>query len=684
MPRSSLLSVLLITGWCGAEFTLEPLDSGRLLLLEDGCPVLVYNHGDQLAEHAPEDRTRSCYVHPIYGLDGEVLTDDFPRDHLHHRGAAMMWPRMRIGDRAVDHWHLEGIRTRNEDVELELDGSIAVLTASNTWTMDDGSIAARESTVWHVHPSNGRGRVIDVTATITATDLPVTLQGAAPPKGYGGHMIRFAPRTGERITTDAGDIDGDRDRLPFRWADYSATFDGADAPSGITMMPHPDGEDYPPSWQLRPYGILGIAWPGLGRHVIEPGASVTLAYRLWIHRGDAQAGGAAGAWSEWMAELERATPTDSRIDVLARDGWSTVGTARYDIEGGVLHGRGNEPRNSFHVYPDPVADFELELEFKAAPGSNSGIQVRSAVTEDDAAVRGYQIEIDTSERGWTGGLYDELRRGWLEPLADDPVARSALMPDRWNHLRVVMEGPHVRTWINGIPCVDAYDATDLEGILAFQVHGGACDMRWRNVSLTPLGRHRWHPLFDGATLDGWTASGGGTWSVEHGILIGRQQADDPSHGHLLLDRPIDDCTIKLEFMSPAGNSGAYFRADRGGHAGVLGFQAEIDGRSGRTGGLYETGGRQWVVPTRAEADSFVDHYVPDRWNTMTITADGPRIVVHVNGRKTADIVDDAGRRRGLFALQLHGGEDMELRVRSVELLQPDAGTVHADGSSASD
>ena len=30
--------------------------------------------------------TRANYIHPLYGLDGEVLTEDFPRDHPHHRG----------------------------------------------------------------------------------------------------------------------------------------------------------------------------------------------------------------------------------------------------------------------------------------------------------------------------------------------------------------------------------------------------------------------------------------------------------------------------------------------------------------------------------------------------------------------------------------------------------------------
>ena len=666
-----------------AEFTLNRHDDGRSTLLENGSPVLVYNWGDQLGDGLPEDRMRSCYIHPLHGLDGEILTDDFPNDHLHHRGVSMMWPRMKIGDRAVDHWHIDGIRTINRSLDMTDDDGRAELTALNDWVLDDGTIAAKEKTTYVISPADAAARIIDVVATINAGTQPVTLQGAALPKGYGGHMIRLAPRTGEVITTDRGERTRDSDRLPFRWADYSATFAGADRVSGVALFPHPEYPDYAPSWQLRPYGILSMSWPGSWPYVLPPGASITLSYRMLIHRGDAATADVAGAWHEYMAEpaQNRLTPTDDRTELSADDfeSWMTIGTASYEHSNGVLRGHGNEPRNSFLVGPE-VADFEFETEFKIEPGSNSGIQIRSAVTDASDAVRGYQIEIDSSERAWTGGLYDELRRGWLEPLDHDPIARGALMQNRWNHLRIIAQGPHLRTWVNGIPCTDAYDATDLAGVLALQVHGGPCDISWKNAALTHLGRHEWKPLWNGRNLEGWRISGGGDWMIDDGVLIGRQVANDPTHGHLFSADAHEDFTVRLTFMSPSGNSGFYFHAqqeDRG--VGISGFQAEIDGRSGQTGGLYETGGRQWVVPGPADASTFEDAYRPGEWNTMTVTAAGPRIVVHVNGRKTADIIDPEGRSSGPFALQLHGNEDMEIRIKSIDLLHATPNTVHADG-----
>jgi hypothetical protein len=58
---------------------------------------------------------------------------------------------------------------------------------------------------------------------------------------------------------------------------------------------------------------------------------------------------------------------------------------------------------------------------------NSGIQVRSESTKDyrNGRVHGYQIEIDPSDRAWSGDVYDEGRRGWLYPLVYNPSAQCA-------------------------------------------------------------------------------------------------------------------------------------------------------------------------------------------------------------------------------------------------------------------
>ena len=48
---------------------------------------------------------RSNYFHPLYDLDGNVLTEDFPKDHIHHRGIFWAWHQVRINGKTVqDQW----------------------------------------------------------------------------------------------------------------------------------------------------------------------------------------------------------------------------------------------------------------------------------------------------------------------------------------------------------------------------------------------------------------------------------------------------------------------------------------------------------------------------------------------------------------------------------------------------
>ncbi len=173
-------------------------------------------------------------------------------------------------------------------------------------------------------------------------------------------------------------------------------------------------------------------------------------------------------------------------------GWKIVGgPAKFVLETGpkgetILHGSGNAPRNAFLVDPRITGDFLLEFDvFIELDGGNSGTQIRSRVDGDRMV--GYQIEIDPSARAWSGGLYDEGRRGWIASLADNLEARNAFIPGEWNQYTILAIGPRIRTWINDIPAVDHLDFTDPSGNIGFQVHGGRCDVRWRRPRIADLG-----------------------------------------------------------------------------------------------------------------------------------------------------------------------------------------------------
>jgi len=85
------------------------------------------------------------------------------------------------------------------------------------------------------------------------------------------------------------------------------------------------------------------------------------------------------------------------------------------------------------------------------------------------------------------------------------------------------------------------------------------------------------------------------------------------------------------------------------------------------GGLQEPRKRNWLVHTGPIADAW--YYKPDDWNEMTISAHEGRIAVLINGKKTAEVKDDPGRRRGRVALQLNPRQELEVYYKDIQLLQ---------------
>ena len=192
-----------------------------------------------------------------------------------------------------------------------------------------------------------------------------------------------------------------------------------------------------------------------------------------------------GADAEW----------ESLFDGKSLKGWiQRNGKARYAVEDKMIVGTTvlNTP-NSFLCTEKNYTDFVLELEFLVEPGMNSGIQIRSHSWKHykSERVHGYQVEIDTSDRAWSAGIYDEARRGWLFPLKDKPKAQKAFKQNEWNHYRIEAIGDRIRTWINGVPAADLQDDMTSTGFIALQVHGSKQadkKIKWRNIRIQDLTR----------------------------------------------------------------------------------------------------------------------------------------------------------------------------------------------------
>ena len=288
-------------------------------------------------------------------------------------------------------------------------------------------------------------------------------------------------------------------------------------------------------------------------------------------------------------------------------GWKKLnGAAEYRIEDGAIVGvsRVNTP-NTFLCTDKTYGDFILELSFKVDEGLNSGVQFRSNSKPDyrNGQVHGYQYEIDPSARAWSGGIYDEGRRGWLYPMTKNPCAQKAFKPGEWNKLRIEAIGDRIRTWLNGVPTADILDNADAAGFIALQVHGignnAAMEgktVRWKNIRIctTDLetetmpeicclpqincipntisereAAQGWTLLWDGKTTDGWRGAKRADfppsgWEIRNDMLCvqksdGRESANG---GDIVTTRKYKDFELVADFeITEGANSGIKYFVD---------------------------------------------------------------------------------------------------------------------------
>jgi hypothetical protein len=275
-----------------AEFKIE--DKGGSLLISEGTkPVLVYHYAKvDPPRQVGENYARSCYIHPLYGLDGEVLTQDFPADHLHHRGVFWSWPECRSGDRQMDVWTLPDAHQIHQDwVKREATADKAEVGVKNIWTFDEAPDlpVVEEQVSFTVNKASDTARAIDFVMTFkNVSQEDFTFLGAKD-KGYGGFCYRpdaaFKPF---KFTTAKGEVDKDQLLFETAWADVSFATRPDGPKVGLAIFQNPSNPGYPSrGWMMRHYAFLGASWPHVTPHVLKPGESFTLKYRLYIHKGSA-------------------------------------------------------------------------------------------------------------------------------------------------------------------------------------------------------------------------------------------------------------------------------------------------------------------------------------------------------------------------------------------------------------
>ena len=238
---------------------------------------------------------RSNYFHPLYDLDGTVVTEDFPKDHIHHRGIFWAWHQVRInGVDVQDQWSNRDSFWTVNDARIASDARSASLALRIVWESPRFTDArgqrrpfVEERSVTRVHRAEGSIRKIDFHQQLTALVDGVEIGGSDDAKGYGGFSYRIVMPPDIRFTGKQGVVAPIENAVGSSpWMDVSGTY-GTSGKRGLTVLTHPSTTGFPQPWILRARGSMQNAvYPGRQPAAIPRDRRVILRYRLVLHRGE--------------------------------------------------------------------------------------------------------------------------------------------------------------------------------------------------------------------------------------------------------------------------------------------------------------------------------------------------------------------------------------------------------------
>jgi len=318
----AVLPVLLAIAGCGrmnSQVDLAVSGPIKILEIEDGFLFTEAEQKILFYQRKPKSLdgkfTRANYIHPLYGLDGEILTEDFPADHLHHRGIFWAWHQIYIGEKRVgDGWSTQDVSWDVYDAKtLAVDSQshaleVKVHWKSPLWTDAGGKQKpfVKETTTITVHSAEAHFRKIDFEIALLALEDDVRIGGAENAKAYGGFSPRIRLPDGIEFIGQNGPVEPRGTPVEAGpWLDFSGQFADDDRISGLAVLCHKSNPGYPQQWILRRKGSMqNPVYPG--RHAIPLSRKkpLILRYRLIIHQGNTRHINLNNLQAEYNAEYD--------------------------------------------------------------------------------------------------------------------------------------------------------------------------------------------------------------------------------------------------------------------------------------------------------------------------------------------------------------------------------------------
>lgn len=320
-------------------------------------------------------------------------------------------------------------------------------------------------------------------------------------------------------------------------------------------------------------------------------------------------------------------------------GWKSTSDANWHVEDGEI--RVDSGKEGWLMTTSEFADYELHVEFKAPPTTNSGVFLRTSLDPKDPTKDCYEVNIAPDDNPFpTLSIVGRMK--WVKwtsypPLSEKPKYEKPTveMSEEWVSVDIIVDGPNISIQPSDDYAQKYTDAHPLaRGHIGLQFKEGP--IAFRNIRLKPLGLK---PLFNGKDLTGWTTDRAN--KSEFNVTPTGEIAVMNGPGQLETNDSFGDFVLQLDanVNGDGLNSGIFFRCIPGDV--LMGYESQIHNAMKNGDPTQPVDAGTGAIYRRTTARRVVarDHM----WFTKTIVATGAHIAVWVNGYQVTDWTDD---RRG--------------------------------------
>ena len=275
-----------------AQIKMQKVEGG-LLFTENNENVLFY----QVEPKNKNGEYERCnYIHPLWGVDGTVITEDFPADHLHHRGVFWAWHQLWIGDQQIgDPWALIDFEQNVSKVDfVNRKNGVGVLKTEVEWKSDKWIKQGKkvpylkENTTITIHQKKDNYRIIDFEISLLALEENLKIGGSENEKGYSGFSVRMSLPEDVTFSGPAGEVTPETNSVKSNgYVNISGSLLDGNKNGGVVIIDNPDNPGYPQSWILRKQrSMQNPAYPG--RHAVSVSTTkpLVLKYSLLVYSGE--------------------------------------------------------------------------------------------------------------------------------------------------------------------------------------------------------------------------------------------------------------------------------------------------------------------------------------------------------------------------------------------------------------